>query len=83
VNSRSYGEPRLVPALPAGGDDVATLVPGLSAAADWPEGAYREIVYRLAAAAEFRDDETGNHIARMASYACSSSDKSSSWERAS
>lgn len=55
--------------LPVRSDDIVTIAAEPSAGSDWPEGAYREIVYRLAAAAEFRDDETGNHIARMASYA--------------
>jgi putative two-component system response regulator len=32
------------------------------------EQAYRETVYRLAAAAEYRDEETGNHILRIGKY---------------
>lgn len=32
------------------------------------ERAYRESLYRLAAAAEYRDEETGNHIRRMGMY---------------
>lgn len=32
------------------------------------EQVYRESIYRLAAAAEYRDEETGNHIRRMALY---------------
>lgn len=69
INRRPRLEPYLVAALPACTDDVVTRIPEPSAGSHWPEGAYWEIVYRLAAAAEFRDDETGNHIARMASYA--------------
>lgn len=34
------------------------------------ERTQREVVWRLAKAGEFRDDETGNHVARVASYAC-------------
>jgi len=69
MNSRPCHEPFLMAAPPVVEGGVVPLVPEPFAGADWPEGAYREIVYRLAAAAEFRDDETGNHIARMASYA--------------
>jgi putative two-component system response regulator len=32
------------------------------------ESAYRESIYRLAAAAEYRDEETGNHIRRIGLY---------------
>lgn len=32
------------------------------------EEAYRESIYRLAAAAEYRDEETGNHIRRIGLY---------------
>ncbi|MHB0979813.1 MAG: HD domain-containing phosphohydrolase [Thermoleophilia bacterium] len=32
------------------------------------ERAYRESIYRLAAAAEYRDEETGNHIRRIGLY---------------
>lgn len=32
------------------------------------ERAYRESIYRLAAAAEYRDEETGNHIRRLGAY---------------
>lgn len=33
------------------------------------EKAYRESIYRLVAAAEYRDEETGNHILRVGGYA--------------
>ncbi len=32
------------------------------------EAAYRETIYRLSAAAEYRDEETGNHIRRIGLY---------------
>ncbi len=34
------------------------------------EQSYREVVWRLAKAGEFRDDQTGNHVARVACCSC-------------
>ena len=40
----------------------------LQATVDALERSYRDSIYRLAIAAEYRDEETGNHIVRMAAY---------------
>jgi putative two-component system response regulator len=48
--------------------DLQKALEDLTEAKSAVEGAYRESIYRLATAAEYRDEETGNHIHRIGQY---------------
>jgi putative two-component system response regulator len=67
IENRSYRQDleRLVAERTGQLRDALTALEGTKSAL---EQAYRETVYRLAAAAEYRDEETGNHILRIGMY---------------
>ncbi len=69
MSSAQHSESWVVKTSPGGTTAGSDRVREVTRGPDLPEAAYREVIYRLAAASELRDDETGNHIARMASNA--------------
>jgi putative two-component system response regulator len=49
-------------------DDINTTISELKAAHEELQDAFLDTIHRLALAAEYKDEETGNHIVRMSRY---------------